>query len=110
MNQQPPDRLLRSFERYLRATNRSERTVGNYLENLHQVETFLQPRGVRLRDATRADLEDFLADLLARRSAATAATRYKVLRVLYRWLEEEEDVPNPMEKMRPPSSPSSPCR
>ena len=110
MNQQPPDRLLRSFERYLRATNRSERTVGNYLENLHQVEAFLRPRGVRLRDATRADLEEFLADLLARRAAATAATRYKVLRVLYRWLEEEEDVPNPMEKMRPPSSPSSPCR
>ena len=96
MNQQPPDWLLRSFERYLRATNRSERTVGNYLESLHQVEAFLHPRGVRLRDATRADLEDFLADLLARRSAATAATRYKVLRVLYRWLEEEEDVPNPM--------------
>ena len=108
MNQQPPDRLLRSFERYLRATNRSERTVGNYLENLHQVETFLQPRGVRLRDATRADLEDFLADLLARRSAATAATRYKVLRVLYRWLEEEEDVPNPMAKMRPPLIPEQP--
>ena len=75
VNQQPPDRLLRSFERYLRATNRSERTVGNYLETLHQVEAFLRPRGVRLRDATRADLEDFLADLLARRSAATAATR-----------------------------------
>ena len=74
MNQQPPDRLLRSFERYLRATNRSERTVGNYLENLHQVEAFLRPRGVRLRDATRAVLEEFLADLLARRSAATAAT------------------------------------
>ena len=108
MNQQPPDRLLRSFERYLRATNRSERTVGNYLENLHQVEAFLRPRGVRLRDATRADLEDFLADLLARRSAATAATRYKVLRVLYRWLEEEENVPNPMAKMRPPLIPEQP--
>jgi site-specific recombinase XerD len=63
---------------------------------------------VRLRDATRADLEDFLADLLARRSAATAATRYKVLRVLYRWLEEEEDVPNPMAKMRPPLIPEQP--
>ncbi len=108
MNQQPPDRLLRSFERYLRATNRSERTVGNYLESLHQVEAFLHPRGVRLRDATRADLEDFLADLLARRSAATAATRYKVLRVLYRWLEEEEDAPNPMAKMRPPLIPEQP--
>jgi site-specific recombinase XerD len=110
MNQQQPDRLLRSFERYLRATNRSERTVGNYLENLHQVKTFLQPRGVCLREATRADLEDFLADLLARRSAATAATRYKVLRVLYRWLEEEEDVPNRWRRCAPRSSPSSPCR
>jgi site-specific recombinase XerD len=108
MNQQPPDRLLRSFERYLRATNRSERTVGNYLESLHQVEAFLRPRGVRLRDATRADLEEFLADLLARRSAATAATRYKVLRVLYRWLEEEEDAPNPMANMRPPLIPEQP--
>ena len=38
-------------------------------------------------------------------SAATAATRYKVQRVLYRWLEEEEDVPNPMAKMRPPAIP-----
>jgi integrase len=79
MNQGPPDRLLRSLERYL-------------------------------RDATRADLEDFLADRLARRSAATAATRYRVLRVLYRWLEEEEDVPNPMEKMRPPIQPEQPVR
>jgi site-specific recombinase XerD len=99
MNQQPPDRLLRSFERYLRATNRSERTVGNYLESLHQVEAFLRPRGVRLRNSTHADLEELLADLLARGSAATAATRYKVLRVLYRWLEEEEDAPNPMANM-----------
>ena len=82
--------------------------MGNYLESLHQAEAFLRPRGVRLRDATRADLEQFLADLLARRSAATAATRYKVLRVLYRWLEEEEDLPNPMAKMRPPIVPEQP--
>jgi integrase/recombinase XerC len=110
MNQQPPDQLLRSFERYLRATNRSERTVGNYQESLHQVEAFLHPRGVRLRDATRADLEEFLADLLARRSAATAATRYKVLRVLYRWL-EEEGRPQPDGEDAPAAHPpSSRCR
>ena len=54
-----------------------------------------------------------MADLLARRSAAT---RYKVLRILYGWLqeeeeEEEEDIPNPMAKMRPPIVPEqrSPC-
>src|ERR687898_1423971 len=104
MNQQPPDRLLRSFERYLRATNRSERTVNNYLENLHQVEAFLHPRGVQLRDATRADLEDFLADLLARRSAATAATRYKVLRVLYRCWKRKRTSPTRWRRCAPRSS------
>ena len=87
MNQKPPD----GFSAPMSGTCAppTEWTVGNYLQNLHQVDAFLRPRGVRLRDATRADLEDSLADLLARRSAATAATRYKVLRVPYRWLEEE---------------------
>src|SRR6266487_4068398 len=108
--QQPyrPSRLLRSFERYLRAGNRSQRTVGNYLESARQAEAFLQRHGIRLEEATRADLEDFLADLLARRAAATAATRYKVLRVLYTWLEEDEDLPNPMAKMKPPIVPDQP--
>jgi hypothetical protein len=36
-----PSRLVCSFERHLRAENRSERTVENYLESLHQAEVFL---------------------------------------------------------------------
>jgi site-specific recombinase XerD len=108
MDSHQPSRLLRSFERYLRAGNRSERTVGNYLEGARQAEAFLRRRGVRLEDATRADLEDFMADLLARRSAATAATRYKVLRILYGWLREEEDILNPMARMKPPIVPEQP--
>jgi Phage integrase, N-terminal SAM-like domain len=103
-----PSRLVRSFERHLRAENRSERTVENYLESLHQAEVFLRSRGRRLEEATKADLEEFLADLLARRSASTAATRYKVLRILYRWLEEEEDVPSPTARMKPPIVPEQP--
>jgi integrase len=59
---------------------------------------------------TSANAEEFLADLLARRSAATAATRYKVLRVLYRWLEEEEDVPKPMAKIKLPPKAAPPSR
>ena len=35
-----------------------------------------------------------------------AATRYKVLRILYAWLEEEEEITaSPMAKMRPPIVP-----
>jgi len=49
-----------------------------------------------------------MADLLSRRSASTAATRCKGLRVLYPWLEEEEEIPNPMARMRPPIVPEQP--
>jgi site-specific recombinase XerD len=108
MDHTAPGSLLRSFERHLRAQNRSERTVGNYLENAQRVEVFLEGRGKRLEEATQADLEDFLGDILRRRSANTAATRYKVMRVLYRWLEEEEELPNPMARMKPPIIPEHP--
>ncbi len=69
--------LLRSFERHLRAENRSERTVASYLVALRQAEAFLAARGVGLVDARRADLEAFLGDLLTYRAASTAATYYR---------------------------------
>ncbi len=51
-----------------------------------------------------------LPGLLARRAASTAATYYKVLKVLYGWLEEEDELPgpNPMAKMKPPLVPEQP--
>jgi hypothetical protein len=94
--------LARSFERHMRAQNRSQRTITTYLMGLRQAETFLRERPDRARCtdereraaihpttlemATRADLEAFMADVLARRAPSTAATYYKVLKVLYAWL------------------------
>ena len=46
-----------------------------------------------LAAATRVDLEAFLADLLARRTASTAATYQTVLKILYGWLAEDEETP-----------------
>jgi site-specific recombinase XerD len=101
--------LLRSFERHLRAENRSERTIASYLESVRQAEAYLAARGKGLTEAGRADLETFLGDLLTRRSAGTVATRYKVLKILYRWLEEEDEIgTDPMAKMRPPIVPEQP--
>jgi site-specific recombinase XerD len=103
--------LLRSFERHLRAENRSQHTIASYLESLRQAEAFLASRGHSLLDARREDLEAFLGDLLQRRAAETVATRYRRLRVLYRWLEEEEEIlANPMAKMKPPIIPEQPAR
>jgi site-specific recombinase XerD len=101
--------LLRSFERHLRAENRSEHTIASYLDSLCQAEAFLAGQGRTLVDARREDLEAFLGELLQRRAAETVATRYRRLRVLYRWLEEEDEITvNPMAKMKPPIIPEQP--
>jgi site-specific recombinase XerD len=101
--------LVRSFERHLRAENRSEHTIASYLESLRQAEAFLAGRGRSLVDARREDLEAFLGELLQRRAPETVATRYRRLRVLYRWLEEEEEIPaSPMARMKPPIVPDQP--
>jgi hypothetical protein len=42
------------------------------------------------------------ADPLARRSASTAATRHKGLRILYRWLAEEMRSRHSMARIRAP--------
>jgi site-specific recombinase XerD len=109
MDPAAPSLLLRSFERHLRAENRSDQTVATYLIALRQAEAFLAVRGTTLAEAGRADLEAYLGDLLTRRAAATAATYYKVLKLLYQWLEEEDELPaSPMAKMRPPIVPDQP--
>src|SRR5215211_4347776 len=118
--------LARSFERHMRAENRSERTITTYLFGLRQAETFLRERPDRARcadereratlrpttleAATRADLEAFMADVLARgRAPSTAATYYKVLKVMYAWLVEEQEIQvDPMARMKPPLVPAKP--
>jgi site-specific recombinase XerD len=104
----PSPLIIRSFERHLRALNRSERTIATYLIGLRQADAFLRAHGTTLEAATRADLEAFMAELLGRRAPSTAAT-YKVLKLLYAWLVEEEELAaDPMARLRPPIVPDKP--
>jgi site-specific recombinase XerD len=101
--------LARSFVRHLRAENRSETTVTTYMAGVGQAEAFLRARGQGLADASRADLESFLGELLTQRAPGTVATYFKALRILYGWLEEEDEIPsNPMARMKPPIVPDQP--
>jgi integrase/recombinase XerC len=109
MDQPAPRPLIRSFERHLRSENRSERTIGTYLIAMRQADAFLQARGTTIEAATRADLEAFMGDLLARRAPSTAATYYKPLKLLYAWLAEEGEIlASPMARMKPPIVPDKP--
>lgn len=72
------DDLARSFERHLRAANKSPRTVEAYLEAVDQFTAYLRAHrrasGSRgLADARGEDVEGFIVDLLGRHKPATAA-------------------------------------
>ena len=60
------------------------------------------------RAGPREDVEAWIAVLLERWKPATAHNRYRGLHAFYRWLEDEEDIPSPMAKMKPPTVPDRP--
>ena len=103
------DDLARSFERYLRAGNKSPRTIETYLEAVAGFSGYLAATSrAPLDQARREDVEAWIAALLARWKPSTAHNRYRGLHAFYRWLEEEEDLPSPMAKMKPPAVPDQP--
>ena len=113
--------LPTSFQRHLRAESKSVRSVETYLEAVQQLDSFLRTprhrtrrllhtRAIDLAAADRDDVEAYLAGLLARWKAATAANRYRALRVLYAWLVDEGEIPrDPMAKVKPPRVPDQPA-
>lgn len=69
--------LVRSWERYLRAGNRSPRTIQSYAEAALQFDAWLDDQDLPV-DAglvERRHVEAWLASLLERWKPATAATR-----------------------------------
>ena len=90
---------------HLAARRLSPRTIKNYRDAAEQLEQFLRASGmpVKVEHITREHLEAFVRYLLQRNTASTAATRYRALQQLFKWLAEEGSIaPNPMDKMRPP--------
>ena len=103
---------LPRFRKHLHAERKSPRTVESYGESAQQLAAFLEAQGMPQTASSirREHIEAFLADLSGRgRSAATVALRYRSLRVLFRWLEEEGEVTDsPMRKMKAPNVPIQP--
>jgi site-specific recombinase XerD len=102
------DPLVRSFERFLRAERKSKRTIDNYFEALEQFGALLEARGRGLAEATTADVQDYIVDIIERLRPATANNRFRALHRFYGWLEDEEEVPNPMRRLKPPAVPEEP--
>jgi site-specific recombinase XerD len=106
--------LLPSWRRHLRAENKAPRTIQSYTEAAEQFCAFLADSATPTAVAglTGEHVEAFLEHLVkAGRSASTVANRYRSLQQLFRWLEDDGEIPrSPMCKMRPPRVPDKPVR
>lgn len=97
--------LMPSWTLSLRAENKSVATITSYTYATTQFRAFLVDKGMPtdVSAIAREHVEAFLADLLERRSPATADTRYRGLRQFFAWCEAEGEITrSPMAKMKPP--------
>lgn len=103
--------LIPSWERSLRAGNKSVRTIRAYGEAARLFETFLRDKFgmTSVEHVTREHVESFIEDQLARWKPTTASVRYRCLQQLFKWLLEEGEIrSDPMARMKPPIVPEVP--
>ena len=103
--------LIPSFERSLRAANKSAKTVQVYGEAATQLLAFLRERGMPTEVAKigREHVESFIERLVATKAPATANNRYRALTALFNFLVDFGEITDsPMRKMKPPKVPDVP--
>jgi site-specific recombinase XerD len=102
--------LIRSFERSLRAENKSPKTITGYGESARQFVAFLRRQGMPSTAAEigREHVEAFMEELLGLWKPATANNRYRALAQFFRYLVEEDEISvSPMARMKPPKVPET---
>ena len=103
--------LIRSFERHLRAANRSPSTIQKYVMAARQLTRHLADEGrpTNVSEVQRRDVEGYISFLLERYKPGTALTRYQDLQQFFKWAVDEEEIDvSPMAKMTPPMLPEVP--
>src|SRR5260221_12974491 len=103
--------LLASWQRALSAENKRKNTLLSYHKSVHAFDQHLLGQGHTrmITDVRRENVQTFISELLATRSANTAATRYTVLKIFFGWCVGEGELRvSPMERMRHPKPPPSP--
>ena len=105
------DSLLPSWERSLRAANKSPNTIYSYLLAARLLADFLKATGVtqEVDELGRGDVEAFIVHELERGKPGSAGVRYKSLQQFFSWcVEEDEAERSPMAAMKPPQMPEVP--
>ena len=80
--------LIPSFQRSLRASGKSPKTLSTYTEAANQLLAFLVESGMptEVTKIGREHIESFIERLVATRAPATANNRYRALTALFNFL------------------------
>lgn len=103
--------LLPSFERALKAGNKSPRTIAAYTAAVRALDAVLQARSHSRQAAaiSRHDMEAFLVERMGRYRPASVSLEFRALQQFWKWAVEEDEVPSsPMAKLRKPIVPEEP--
>lgn len=100
--------LMPSWERSLRAQNKSPRTIVAYLEGASLLAAYLRAQGMPTNVAhlRREHVEAFITDQLERWRPSTACSRYRDVQQFFKWCVAEGEIrTSPMVNMTPPAIP-----
>ncbi len=103
--------LVSSWERSLRAANRSLNTREQYVTSARQLVAYLDHHGMptAASNVRREHVEAYLADMAERWAPSTVQTRYKGCRLFFAFLAEEGEIAtSPMANVHPPTVPEVP--
>jgi len=100
---------ISSFGLYLAAEGKSPRTIRTYTEAAAWfAAAWLTGRAACTgwEQVGKRDVQEWMVHLLALYSPAYASNQYRGLQQFFKWLAAEEEIPDPMEGLRPPKVPA----
>jgi site-specific recombinase XerD len=97
---------IASFRLHLAAEGKAPKTIRLYTEAVTWFATarlLYQAGKTCWEQADRRDVQGWMAWLLGRYSDAYASNQYRALQQFFKWLSAEEDLPDPMAGLHPPT-------
>ena len=93
---------ISSFALRLAAEGKAAKTIHIYTEAVQWFAAARLPGRASWEQVGRQDIQQWMAWLLGRYSTAYASNQYRALQQFFKWLAAEDELPDPMQGLRPP--------
>ena len=93
---------ISSFALRLAAEGKAAKTIRTYTEAVRWFAAARLPSRASWEQVSSQDIQRWMAWLLDRYSSAYASNQYRALQQFFKWWADEEELPDPMARLRPP--------